>query len=143
MEAPAAGHGRPGLGSRWPVQHHSGRLEYQDEIDGHLSEWTGGKPPQEVMDLLLAEGVPAGVVQRSSDLLKDPQLEHRRFFRYMDHPEMGHIPYTGHQFRIGGYDSGPRFPAPIMGQHNEEVLREVLGMTDDEISEAIIGGALG
>ena len=56
---------------------------------------------------------------------------------------MGHIPYTGHQFRISGYDSGPRFPAPIMGQHNEEVLREVLAMTDDEISEAIIAGALG
>ena len=121
----------------------AGRLEHQDEIDGQLSEWTGGKPPQEVLDLLLAEGVPAGVVQRSSDLLKDPQLEHRRFFRYMDHQEMGNIPYTGHQFRISGYDSGPRFPAPIMGQHNEEVLREVLGMTDDEISEAIIGGALG
>ena len=121
----------------------AGRLDHQDEIDGHLSAWTGGKPPQEVLDLLLAEGVPAGVVQRSSDLLKDPQLEHRRFFRYMDHQEMGNIPYTGHQFRISGYDSGPRFPAPIMGQHNEEVLREVLGMTDDEISEAIIGGALG
>ena len=121
----------------------AGRLDHQDEIEGHLREWTGGKPPQEVMNLLLEELVPAGVVQRSSGLLVDSQLEHRRFFRYMDHLEMGNIPYTGHQFRIGGYDSGPRFPAPILGQHNEEVLREVLGMNDDEISEAIIAGALG
>ena len=93
--------------------------------------------------MLVKEGVPAGVVQRSSDLLKDPQLAHRGFFRYMDHPEMGHIPYTGHQFRIAGYDSGPRFPAPVLGQHNEQVLRDILGMTDDEVTEAIIGGALG
>ena len=120
----------------------AGRLEHQDEIDGHLSEWTGGKPPEEVMQLLQAGGAPAGVVQQSSDLLKDPQLEHRRFFRHMDHPDMGNVPYTGHQFRIRGNDNGPRFSAPLLGQHNEEVLRGLLGMTDDEIIEAVIAGAL-
>ena len=120
-----------------------GRLAHQDEIDRELARWTSSRPPKDVMDLLQLEGVPAGVVQRSSDLLQDPQLAHRGFFRYMDHPEMGNIPYTGHQFRIKGYDSGPRSPAPIMGQHNELVLREILGMSDEEISEAIIGGALG
>ena len=120
-----------------------GRLTHQDEIEAHLSQWTRPKPPREVMELLLKEGVPAGVVQRSSDLQVDPQLAHRGFFRELDHPEMGTIPYPGHQFRISGYDSGPRFPAPVLGQHNDQVLRDVLGMTDEEISEAIIGGALG
>ena len=120
-----------------------GRLANQDEIDEHLSEWTRGLPPGKVMDLLVTEGVPAGVVQRSSDLLQDPQLAHRNFFRYLDHQEMGTIPYGGHQFRISGYDSGPRFPAPVLGQHNEQILREILGMTDDEISEALVAGALG
>ena len=120
----------------------AGRLERQDEIDGHLKEWTSSKTPQEVMRLLQGQGVPAGVVQRSSDLLRDPQLEHRRFFHYMDHPEMGHIPYTGHQFRISGYDSGPRTPAPLLGQHNEDILSGLLGMTDDESAEAVLAGAL-
>ncbi|PKB83278.1 MAG: hypothetical protein BZY88_02175 [SAR202 cluster bacterium Io17-Chloro-G9] len=120
----------------------AGRLENQDEISGHLSQWTMGKSPQDVMQLLQAQGVPAGVVQRSSDLLKDPQLSHRRFYHYMDHPEMGNIPYTGHQFRISGYDGGPRSPAPLLGQHNEEILRGLLGMTDEEITEAVIAGAL-
>ena len=95
------------------------------------------------MQILVEEGVPAGVVQRSSDLMREPQLAHRNFFRYLEHPEMGNIPYAGHQFRISGYDSGPRFAAPLLGEHNDMVLREVLGMTDEEISEAIIGGALG
>ena len=120
-----------------------GRLDHQDEIDRNLGQWTISRMPQEVMDLLQLEGVPAGVVQRSSDLLQDPQLAHRGFFRNMDHAEMGNIPYTGHQFRIAGYDSGPRFAAPVMGQHNEMVLREVLGMSEEEVTEAIIGGALG
>ncbi len=120
-----------------------GRLQFQDEIDGHLSQWTRGKPAPKVMELLLEEGVAAGVVQRSSDLLEDPQLAHRNFFRPMDHPEMGNVPYSGHQFVISGYDNGPRFPAPVLGQHNDHVLRDILGMSDDEVSEAVIAGALG
>jgi len=118
------------------------RLRHQEEIDGRLGEWTSERSAQEVMHLLQSAGVSAGVVQRSSDLLRDPQLAHRRFFRYMDHAEMGNIPYSGHQFRIRGYESEPRFPAPLLGQHNELVLRDILGMTDEEITEALAAGAI-
>ena len=120
----------------------TGRLINHDEIDQHISRWTADLPPQEVMRLCQAEGVPAGVVQRSSDLMQDPQLAHRRLFRELDHPEVGRVPHTGHLFQIRGYDSGPRFAAPVMGQHNEQVLKDFLGMTEDEITEAVIAGAL-
>ena len=118
------------------------RLSNHDEIDGHIGQWTMDKTAQEVMELLQSHGVPSGVVQRSSDLLQDPQLAHRNLYRYMDHPEMGNIPYTGHQFRIQGYDSGPRSPAPLLGQHNEYVLKDLLGMTDEDMIEAVIAGAI-
>ena len=120
-----------------------GRLAHHDEIDRRLSAWTSGKGERELMDLLLSEGVPAGVVQRSTDLLQDPQLAHRGFFRNLEHAEMGSIPHSGPQYLIRGYDSGPRFAAPKMGQHSEYVLRELLGMSDEEIAEAVVGGALG
>jgi crotonobetainyl-CoA:carnitine CoA-transferase CaiB-like acyl-CoA transferase len=55
---------------------------------------------------------------------------------------MGEVPYEGHQFRIRGYDSGPRFAAPCLGQHNVEVLRDILGMSDEEIAELAGAGAL-
>jgi benzylsuccinate CoA-transferase BbsF subunit len=119
-----------------------GRLTHHDEIDGHIGQWTKDKTPKEVMELLQSHGVPSGVVQRSSDLLQDPQLAHRNLYHYLDHAEMGNIPYTGHQFRIQGYDSGPRSPAPLLGQHNEYVLKDLLGMTDEDMIEAVIAGAI-
>ena len=63
--------------------------------------------------MLQAAGVPAGMVQRSSDHLQDPQLAHRAFFRRLQHPEMGEVPYEGHQYAIGGYDNGPRLPGAV------------------------------
>jgi len=119
-----------------------GRLSDQDQIDRHLGEWTSTKSAHDVMNTLQSAGVPAGVVQRSSDLLRDPQLDHRRFFRYMDHPEMGNVPHTGDRFLMRDYEGGPRFPAPLLGQHNEMVLREILGMTDEEITEVLAAGGI-
>ena len=119
-----------------------GRLENHDTIDQQIGQWTQDQDPNALMQLLLSHGVPAGVVQRSRDLETDPQLAHRNYFRPMEHQEMGTVPYAGHQLRIKGYDSGPRFPAPVLGQHNEQVLREVLGMTDDEVTEAVIAEAI-
>jgi formyl-CoA transferase/CoA:oxalate CoA-transferase len=60
----------------------------------------------------------------------------------MDHPEMGNTPYTGDRFRIRGYEGGPRFLPPLLGQHNELVMREILGMSDDEITEVLAAGAI-
>jgi len=120
----------------------AGRIAAQDEIDTQLSEWTRERAPYDVMRILQEAGVPSGVAQRSSDLLNDPQLAHRGFHHYMEHPEMGNIPYSGHEFRIRGYDSGPRFPAPCLGQHNEQVMRDILRMTDEEMVEVLATGAV-
>ena len=81
-----------------------------------------------------APGIPAGKVQRTRDLRVDPQYLHRRFYRRLEHAEVGVIPYAGHQFRIRGYDNGPRAAAPMLGEHTFEVMSELLGMTDLEIA---------
>ncbi len=120
-----------------------GRLARSNDLDDHLAEWTRSRTPREVMDLLLPAGVPAGAVQRSSDLLRDPQLAHRRYHRTYDHADMGRIPYSGHQFRIAGYESGARSPAPLLGEHSFQVLKEILGRSDEEISELAVAGIIG
>ena len=120
-----------------------GRLAAHDRLDEGISKWTLGQDPLQVMNALQAAGVPAGRVQRSSDLLADPQYQHRGFYRYLDHTEMGRIPYAGHQYRVAGYDNGPRGPAPCLGEHSFEVLSQVLGLSDEEVAAAFASGAVG
>tara|TARA_Y100000031_G_scaffold98113_1_gene107503 strand:- start:12916 stop:14772 length:1857 start_codon:yes stop_codon:yes gene_type:complete len=119
-----------------------GRLKQQDLIDTEIANWTRTRDRHAMAEELRAAGVPAGEVQRSSDLLQDAQYTHRDFYRYLDHTEMGSIPYAGHQFRIQGHPSGPRFAAPTLGEHSVKVLTELLGMSDEEIAEAVAAGAI-
>jgi len=118
------------------------RLAAHDEIDERLADWTRERSPEEVVEALCSAGVPAGHVQRSSDLLADPQLAHRSFYRELDHAEMGRVPYSGHQFRIRGYDHGPRSPAPLLGGDSFEVLTEALGMDADTVADLVAQGAI-
>jgi crotonobetainyl-CoA:carnitine CoA-transferase CaiB-like acyl-CoA transferase len=120
----------------------AGRLARRERIDAELAEFTRSHEPRALMERLQAAGVPAGMVQRSSDHLEDPQLRHRRFYRPLIHPEMGEVPYEGHQFQIAGYDNGPRSPAPCLGEHSITVLQEILGYSDEELAELAASGAL-
>jgi len=120
-----------------------GRLNAADLVDTNLSAFTSQHEPLSLMTLLQEAGVPAGMVQRSSDNLVDPQLAHRGFFRPMQHPEMGEVPYEGHQYQIRGYDNGPRTPAPCLGEHTFEVLTDVLGLDIEQVTEILTSGACG
>jgi benzylsuccinate CoA-transferase BbsF subunit len=121
----------------------AGRLAHGETIDRELARFTERYEPRALMELLQAAGVPAGMVQRSSDHQLDPQLAHRRFFRPLEHPEMGEVPYEGHPYQVLGYDNGPRFPAPCLGEHTYEVLAEVLSLSEDEVAEVLASGACG
>ena len=118
------------------------RMAAHDEIDKRITSWTREREMDEIVETLASSGVPVAPVQRSSDLLVDPQLAHRDFFRYHEHAEMGRVPYSGHQFRISGYDSGPRSAAPTLGGHTIEVLSEELGFDDDLIGQLFVEGAV-
>lgn len=120
----------------------AGRVAQRERIDRELAAFTCKHAPGALMAMLQEADVPAGMVQRSSDLLTDPQLAHRHFFRRLHHAEMGEVPYEGHQFRIRGYDSGPRSAAPCLGEHSVQVLQEILGYSDDDLARIAASGAL-
>jgi crotonobetainyl-CoA:carnitine CoA-transferase CaiB-like acyl-CoA transferase len=122
---------------------HAGRRAAAETIDEHLGAYTRQHEPRALLEQLQAAGVPAGMVQRSSDLLEDPQFAHRNFYRPMTHPEMGEVPYEGHQYRIAGYDNGPRAPAPCLGEHTFDVLTEHLDLDMDEAVAILSSGATG
>ncbi len=135
--------GDPAWAQEPAMQTVEGRRARRDDVDRALSDVTSRHEPRALMERLQSFGVPAGMVQRSSDHLEDPQLLHRRFFRPLEHPEMGEVPYEGHQYSIEGYDHGPIRPAPCLGEHTWEVLTDVLGYGEERATEILSSGACG
>ncbi len=133
--------GEPGWAADSALDSVDGRLAAHDLLDRRLSAWARPQGARELMAQLLEAGVPAGVVQRSSDLLGDPQYAHRGFYRTLEHGEMGPCPYAGQQFRIRGYDGAARRPGPLLGEHSFEVLEE-LGYETDAIAELVAAGVI-
>jgi benzylsuccinate CoA-transferase BbsF subunit len=114
-----------------------GRLQNVDELDKNVSEWTSGFEASEVMDMLQAEGVPAGVVQRAPDTLADPQLEWQGAITELDHPVAGKRLYPGTPFKMSATQGFRSTRAPLLGEHTNEICRDLLGMSDDEIQQLL------
>ncbi len=119
-----------------------GRRRHEDLLEGLIGEATRSWDPFDLMAALQAAGVPAGVVQRCSDLHRDPQLKHRGHWVTLDHCEMGPTVYDGIPFRLSETPGQLERAAPCLGEHTEFVLRELLGYTDEEVAELAAAGAL-
>ncbi|MEE8471024.1 MAG: CoA transferase [Dehalococcoidia bacterium] len=119
-----------------------GRKENEDELNMFVEQWTVNHSPEEVMNLLQKAGVAAGVVESGEDLAADPQLNHRGAHVTLEHAEIGPHIYQPPPFRLSKTPPELTMPAPCLGQHNEYVLKEILGMSDDEVSDLLVAGAL-
>jgi benzylsuccinate CoA-transferase BbsF subunit len=119
-----------------------GRKENEDELNELVQQWTVNRPPGEVMNLLQEAGVAAAVVESGEDLVADPQLNHRGTLVILEHPEIGPHIYQTPPYRFSKTPHELTMPAPCLGQHNEYILKEVLGMSDDEVADLLVAGAL-
>jgi crotonobetainyl-CoA:carnitine CoA-transferase CaiB-like acyl-CoA transferase len=121
----------------------AGRLSHRGLIDAHLRAWTSGRTPQQVMDALQAHGVPAGAMRRAGELLGDPYIIARNCVASRPQPGlpdpvlMETAPFWSARVLIPDMR-----PAPLPGQHTEDVCRTVLEMTDDEIATLVEKGVL-
>lgn len=120
----------------------AGRKKHEPDLDQVVGAWTAGLDRYDVMKRLQAEGVPAGVVQKASDLWEDPQLKHMNFYTWLEHNECGPMPYDHVQFDLSRTPGRLAWAAPTVGQHNEHVLREMIGVPEDEFAELIANEVL-
>lgn len=120
----------------------SGREKYAEELDQLLEQWTIKHKPGKVMNLLQQAGVPAGVVEDASDLANDPQLIARNFFIQADHPVLGKITSDNTPIRLSRTSARFCRVAPLLGQDNHYVYRELLGMSEKELSQYIEEGVI-
>jgi crotonobetainyl-CoA:carnitine CoA-transferase CaiB-like acyl-CoA transferase len=125
----------------------AGRVEHADALDAHVEAWTSGRDRYEVMALLQDSGVPAGAVQDAADRLeRDPQLAERGHYTMLGNAEVDPLPLEGVPFRMsatpphtgGALHRGP----PCLGEDNEAVLGEVLGLSAAEVGALESEGAL-
>ncbi len=119
------------------------RKKNEEKLDRLVNEWTGSRSAEEVMNLMQTAGVAAGVVETGEDLMdKDPQLRHRNFFKELEYPGIGkYRTQAGPHFLLSKYDYELK-AAPLLGEHNEYVFKEILGIPDDEYDKLIQEGVI-
>ena len=127
--------GNPAWGNEARFTTQSGRIQHAEALDESVGAWAAEQAAETAADTLQHAGVPAGVVQNCLDLHQDPRLAAWGMFHYLDHKEMGPSPYEGHQFHLSKTPGELRWPAPVMGQHNEHVFGDILGLSPEEIAQ--------
>ena len=113
------------------------RLKHREELDRMIGEVTENWDSHRLMEALQAAGVPAGAVLDSKDLLFDPHLRERGFYEVVEHhPSTGMppLPYASRPWKLSETPAVPPRAAPLMGEHNELVLRDLLGLTTEEVA---------
>ena len=113
----------------------AGRLKNKPALDKLIENWTKERPAPEVMTLLQSNGVAAGVVQSAAALAQDPQLKSRRFFIELGHPDSAKTVSDASPIRLSATPPGYNRPAPLPGQDNDYVYRELLGLSEREMAE--------
>jgi len=111
------------------------RHQNHNGLDKLIESWTLQHTHYEAMALLQEVGVPAGAVLDAAELLGDEHLRERHFFLKVDHPEVGPRKYCYLPIKFSSIRENRSRPAPCLGEHNEYVLSEVLGLSRDEIEE--------
>jgi len=115
----------------------------QDELDGRIGEWTRKRDNFELFWVLQKHGVPAGPVEDCRDSQMDPQLNARDFFETITGADIGTYRYPGFPWKFSETPLKVNHPPCMLGEDNEYVYREVIGLGDDEIAELEGKGIIG
>jgi succinyl-CoA--D-citramalate CoA-transferase len=117
--AKALGHPEWAEGEKYATHHARG--ENQEELDALISDWTSQRSAEEVLEVMKEASVPAGKLFTAEDMLSDEQYAARQNIVTVDDPEISETP------------GGVRWTGPKLGQHNEEVFKEVLGVSEEDL----------
>ncbi|MER5181583.1 CoA transferase [Streptomyces sp. NPDC002896] len=126
--------GREDLAQRTELADESGRREHADELDVVIGAWIAELEVDAAVERLREAGVTAVRVNCPADVLADEQLAARGFWERVTHPVVGGFQSPGMPFRFASVtEPWTRTAAPLLGQHNDEILAGVLGKDEAEI----------
>ncbi len=139
--------GRPELADDPLYRTTTDRMNHRDTLIPKLQAVFLTKTYEEWEALLLANDIPVGAINDIGQVVAHPQVNARKAFVEMEHPTVGRVRGVGSPVRLSKTPAEVRTPAPTHGQHTREVLREVLGMSDEAIDalgkKGVISGSGG
>jgi CoA:oxalate CoA-transferase len=133
---------RPDLAADARFRTNALRTQHHGELDRLLEPVTRQRTTEEWVALLEAHHLPYSPIQNVEQVVHDPNIRHRGMIAQVDQPGMGPVEIVGSPFHLSETPGTVRTPAPALGQHTEEVLRDVLGYEGKRIEELIEIGAV-
>jgi benzylsuccinate CoA-transferase BbsF subunit len=115
----------------------SSRRQNREELDKLVSEWTSQHTDYEVTDILQRAAVAASPTLKGDMVAEDPHVRERRILVEVNHPEIGERLVVGPPWRLSATPARVPHPSPLLGEHNQYVLGELLGMSQDEIDQLV------
>jgi formyl-CoA transferase len=134
--------GRPDFGDDARFATHSARGENLVELDDLISAWSSTISQLQLLELLESAAVPAGLIYTAADMLADPHFQARDSIIRVAHPEFDEIAMQNVVPRLSETPGAIRWAGPELGEHNDEVYGEVLGLTESEIGELAEQGVI-
>ena len=118
------------------------RVKAHVEVKRIVEEWTGTRTVRDVVDFLLSKTIPCAPLYTVKDVVEDPHIaDARRMIREIEHPVAGRMKVIGSPINLSETPAEVRSPAPLLGQHSAEILKEVLNYSEDRI-EALKRGKI-
>jgi formyl-CoA transferase len=118
--------GRADLANDENFRGHEARGRNQHQLDDLIGRWSAQLPSSEILDLMDRHGVPAGLIYRTPDMLKDPQFAAREAIVTVKHPQYGELKMQNVAPKLSETPGSIRSIAPQLGQHNEEVYLQLM-----------------
>lgn len=110
------------------------RVKNRDRIKPIVTEWTKTQTAEELVNRLLEAGIPTAPIYDVKQVSEDPHIAGaREMFIEIEDPEVGPIKVTNTHIKMSETKQGFRFPAPRLGQHNQEIYGGLLGYSEEEI----------
>ena len=112
------------------------------EFDAIWYSWLADHTKEELFNIFLKSKIASAPLNNAEDILKNPHLKEREYFVEINHPETGKVIYPGAPFKMSESPWQIKHPAPLLGQHNEEIYCGVLGYPKEELVKLREGGII-
>jgi len=134
---------QPKLASDERFDTNAKRVQRHAEIKPLIEDWTRSHDVEDVVERMLAAGVPSSPINTVDRLVTDPHIAGaRQMFVDMDHPKAGKTRLTGSHIKLSATPPRLRSPAPQLGEHNTDVLSGLLGLTAEAITQLQLDGVI-